>query len=64
MVVAPKLVGVENVAVAEEILKELRDQMLDELDAIERELGGSAPQSSLAANLSLKSCRYFRQRRF
>ena len=37
--VAPKLVGVEDVAEAEEILKELRDEMLDELDAIERELG-------------------------
>ena len=36
--VAPKLVGVENVAEAEEILGELRDEMLDELDAIEREL--------------------------
>ena len=37
--VAPKLVGVEDVAEAEEILGELRDEMLDELDAIERELG-------------------------
>ncbi len=37
--VAPKLVGVEDVAEAEEILKELRDEMLDEIDAIERELG-------------------------
>ena len=27
----------ENVAEAEEILKELRDEMLDELDEIERE---------------------------
>ena len=36
--VAPKLVGVEDVAEVEEILKELRDEMLDELDAIEREL--------------------------
>ncbi len=26
-------------AIAEEILKELRDEMLDELDAIEREVG-------------------------
>ncbi len=32
---APKLVGVKDVAEAEEILKELRDEMLDELDAIE-----------------------------
>ena len=37
--VAPKLVGLEDVAAAEEILKELRDEMLDEIDAIERELG-------------------------
>ena len=37
--VAPKLVGVEDVAEAEEIVGELRDDMLDELDAIERELG-------------------------
>ena len=37
--VAPKLVGVEDMAEAEEILGELRDEMLDELDAIERELG-------------------------
>ena len=36
---APKLVGVDDVAEAEEILKELRDEMLDEIDAIERELG-------------------------
>jgi hypothetical protein len=36
--VAPKPVGVEDVAEVEEILKELRDEMLDELDAIEREL--------------------------
>jgi len=32
--VAPKLVGVDDVAEAEEILDELRDEMLDELDAI------------------------------
>ncbi len=37
--VALKLVGVEDVAEVEEILKELRDEMLDEIDAIERELG-------------------------
>ena len=37
--VAPKLVGVEDVAEVEEILNELRDEMLDELDAIEREFG-------------------------
>ena len=37
--VAPKLVGVNDVAEAEEILKELRDEMLDELDAIEQEPG-------------------------
>ena len=37
--VAPKLVGVKDVAEVEEILGELRDEMLDELDAIERELG-------------------------
>ena len=37
--VAPKLVGVEDVAEAEEILGELRDEMLDELDAVDRELG-------------------------
>ncbi len=36
--VAPKLVGLEDVAAAEDILKELGDEMLDELDAIEREL--------------------------
>ena len=30
--------GVENVAEVEEILKELRDEMLDEIGAIEREL--------------------------
>ena len=35
--VAPKLVGVEDVAEVEEILGELRDEMLDELDAIETE---------------------------
>ena len=40
--VAPKLVGVVDVAKVEEILKELRDKMLDELDATERELGLTA----------------------
>ena len=40
--VSPKLVGVEDVAEAEEILKELRAEMLDELDAIEREPGLAA----------------------
>ncbi len=44
--VAPKLVGVEDVAEAEEILKELRDEMLDELDAIERELKLFRPSPS------------------
>jgi hypothetical protein len=39
--VVSKLVGVENVAEAEEILKELRDEMLDELDTIERDLGAA-----------------------
>ena len=37
--VAPRLVGVEDVAAAEEILKELRDEMLDEIGTIEREMG-------------------------
>ncbi len=37
--VVPKLVGVEDVAEAEEILKELPDEMLEEIDDIERELG-------------------------
>ena len=41
--VSRKLVGVEDVAEAEEILKELRAEMLDELDAIE-------PEPGLAAN--------------
>ena len=40
--VAPKLVGVEDVAEAEEILKELRAEMLDEIGAIEQELGLAA----------------------
>lgn len=40
--VAPKLVGVEDVAEVEEILNELRDEMLDELDAIERSSGSLA----------------------
>ncbi len=43
---APKLVGVEDVAEAEEILGELRDEMLDELDAIERDLGLSSTISA------------------
>ena len=36
--VAPKLVGIEDVAKAEEILKELQEELLDELDQIERDL--------------------------
>ncbi len=40
--VSPKLVGVEDVAEAEEILKELRAEMLDEIGAIEQELGLAA----------------------
>ncbi len=38
----PKLVGVKNVAEAEEILKEFRAQLFDELDEIKRELGLAA----------------------
>ena len=37
--VAPKLVGLEDVGEAEEILKEFKAEMLDEIDAIEREFG-------------------------
>ena len=36
--VAPKLVGVDDVAKAEEILKELQEELLDELDRIEQDL--------------------------
>lgn len=38
----PKLVGVKDVAEAEEILKEFRAQLFDELDEIKRELGLAA----------------------
>ena len=36
--VAPKLVGVDDVSEAEQILKEFQAELLDELDDIEREL--------------------------
>lgn len=37
--VVPKLVGVDDVGEAEEILKEFEAEMLEEIDEIERDLG-------------------------